>query len=492
MKNQKVYITSIHRNRLNENEIEVRGYSSKRFEYTSVNLKSESFSHEHKGISFSLRFHSGTSELKLNNGVFADLFSFNNGINSNDGVEISFKEDRLLIKKVGFFYQLKNTLKNVRKEKRYKESIFQISALIYRAVHKNQTLTLFADRIDKANDNAEFLYKEVADSKIKKFFVLRKDSADYKRLKKTYNVISFGSFKHKTLSLIADYIISSHADDFLLNPFLKDKKIFKNFFHYRFIFLQHGVTKDDMSGWLNREGKNIYYLITSSEKEAKSFLTGAYGYNQNEIKVTGMPRFDKLSTENEQKRIVFMPTWRSELAGLINQQTGNYDYNPDFKQSLFFEVINSFLSSKELDELLNRTGYEFVFIPHPNLIQQKQDFFKSEKVKVQTENVDYSQLVQTSEILITDYSSVAFDFGYIKKEVIYFQFDKGNLVPGYFNYKTMGFGPVVESVSGVMDELSSVLTDKSEETSEKYEHRINDFFSYQDKKNSQRIIQLIR
>jgi len=492
MERQKIYITSIHRNRLNENEIELRGYSSKRFEYTSVNLKSESFSTEHNGISFSLKFNNGSSKLKLNNALLVDLFSFNSGINSNDGIQVVFKDDHLSIKKASFFYQLKDIIVNVKKEKRYKESFFQLIALIVRTIYKNKTLVLFADRIDKGNDNAEVLYKELVHSKVKKFFVLRKDSPDYQRLKQTYNVISFGSFKHKTLSLIADYIVSSHADDFLLNPFLKDKKLFKNFFHYRFIFLQHGVTKDDMSAWLNREGKNIYYLITSSEKEAESFLTEAYGYNQNEIKVTGMPRFDKLSAENTQKRIVFMPTWRSELAGYINQQTGNYDYNPNFKQSSFFEIINSFLSSKELDELLNRTGYEFLFIPHPNLTQQKNDFFKSEKVKVQTENVDYSHLVQTSEVLITDYSSVAFDFAYINKKVIYFQFDKGNLVPGYFNYKTMGFGPVVENVSDVIKELSNVLTDKSVQTRTEYGQRVNDFYTYRDDKNSQRIIRLIR
>lgn len=492
MKKPEVYITSIHRNRLNDNEIEVRGYSSNRFEYTSVNLKSESFCDEHSGISFSLKFYSDTSELTLNNGVLIDLFNVNNGVNSNDGIEISFKDHQLLIKEVGFLYQLKNILKNVREEKRYKESIFQISALIYRAVHKNQPIALFADRIDKANDNAEFLYEEINHRKIKKFFVLRKDSPDYQRLKQSYNIISFGSFKHKILSLSADYIISSHADYFLLNPFLKDKKTYENFFHYRFIFLQHGVTKDDMSAWLNREGKDIYYLITSSEKEADSFLTEAYNYNQNEIKVTGMPRFDKLSSKNTQKRIIFMPTWRSELAGVINQETGRYEYNSNFKNSLFFEMINSFLSSVKLDELLKNTGYEFVFIPHPNLIQQKNDFFTSEKVKVQTENVDYSYLIQTSEVLITDYSSVAFDFAYNSKEVIYFQFDKGNLVPGYFNYSTMGFGPVVESVSEVIDELSRVLTSESKENRKTYDKRINDFFSYRDKKNSQRITELIR
>lgn len=492
MDNQKVYITSIHRNRLNDHEIEVRGYSADWFEYMSVNLKSKTFTEEPNGISFAMKFHRGNSSLNLKNGKFVHLSTSSNGINHNDRIEILCEESQLLIQEIGFLSQLKNIVKSTKQEKRYKESVFKVAALFYRTLYKRKALVLFADRIDKANDNAEFLYQDVQHKDIKKFFVLKKESPDYKRLKKTHHVIPFGSFQHKMLSLVADYMVSSHADYFLLNPFLKDKQIFKGYFNYRFIFLQHGVTKDDLSTWLNRESKDIYYLITSSQQEAKGFLTGDYNYNHNEIQITGMPRFDKLSRENMQKRVVFMPTWRAELAGIIDEQTGKYEYNPDFKESSFFQTINRFLSDPKLAELLKKTGYEFIFIPHPNLVQQKKDFFTSENIKIQTENVDYSHLIQTSEVLITDYSSVAFDFAYNYKRVLYFQFDKGNLVPGYFDYLSMGFGPVVEELSDLIEELSSVLANETKEKKELYEKRVDDFFLYLDQENSRRVAQLIR
>ena len=492
MENEKVYITSIHRNRLNDHEIEVRGYSARRFEYFGDNIKSMAYTDEQHGISFALKYHRGHAKLQLTDGVLVDLFDRSSGINRNSEIESVFEESRLLIKEIGFFSQFKTILKKMKQEKRYKESVFQVSALLYRKFHKNKTLALFADRIDKANDNAEFLYQEVNHQKIKKFFVLRKDSPDYKRLQKIAHVIPFGSFKHKVLSLVADYIVSSHADNFLLNPFLKNQDIFKGFFNYRFVFLQHGVTKDDMSAWLKREGKDIYYLITSSEKEAESFLTGNYQYNKNEIKITGMPRFDKLSRQNMQKRIVFMPTWRAELAGVIDQQTGKFAYNPEFKESSFFKTINNFLSDPKLEELLERTGYEFIFIPHPNLVQQKDDFFTSTNIKIRTENVDYSHFIQTSEVLITDYSSVAFDFAYNYKQVIYFQFDQGNLVPGYFDYSSMGFGPVIEEASELVEVLSEILLAETENNRTKYDERVNEFFLYKDQKNSARVSRLIR
>lgn len=187
-----------------------------------------------------------------------------------------------------------------------------------------------------------------------------------------------------------------------------------------------------------------------------------------------------------------MPTWRAELAGVIDQQTGKFAYNPEFKESSFFKTINNFLSDPKLEELLERTGYEFIFIPHPNLVQQKDDFFTSTNIKIRTENVDYSHFIQTSEVLITDYSSVAFDFAYNYKQVIYFQFDQGNLVPGYFDYSSMGFGPVIEEASELVEVLSEILLAETENNRTKYDERVNEFFLYKDQKNSARVSRLIR
>lgn len=49
--------------------------------------------------------------------------------------------------------------------------------------------------------------------------------------------------------------------------------------------------------------------------------------------------------------------------------------------------------------------------------------------------------------MVTDYSSVAFDFAYMKKSLVYAQFDREAFFEGqtydegYFNYETDGFGP---------------------------------------------------
>ncbi|WP_176142666.1 CDP-glycerol glycerophosphotransferase family protein, partial [Salmonella enterica] len=95
---------------------------------------------------------------------------------------------------------------------------------------KNKRVWLFMDRINKADDNAEALFEYAMQQNdgIKKYFIISKDSPDYNRLKKIGPVVAYGSPKHKFLHLLADEIISSHADDYVVNPFVNMRKYYKD------------------------------------------------------------------------------------------------------------------------------------------------------------------------------------------------------------------------------------------------------------------------
>lgn len=63
------------------------------------------------------------------------------------------------------------------------------------------------------------------------------------------------------LHLTADCIISSQADEYIINQVWRKNfvgNIYKDlYYRKKYIFLQHGVIKDDLSQWLNRYNKNI-------------------------------------------------------------------------------------------------------------------------------------------------------------------------------------------------------------------------------------------
>ena len=73
-------------------------------------------------------------------------------------------------------------------------------------------------------------------------------------------------------------VISSQIDASMINPFGENSKFYPP--RFRFIFLQHGVTKDDVSHYLNKYDKNIYGLVTTGKREHDSFLNGKYYYSE--------------------------------------------------------------------------------------------------------------------------------------------------------------------------------------------------------------------
>jgi hypothetical protein len=108
---------------------------------------------------------------------------------------------------------------------------------------------------------------------------------------------------------------------------------------------------------------------------------------------------------------------------------------------------------------------------------------------------DVQTLLKESLLLITDYSSVSFDFAYMRKPMVYFQFDPEEFFSkhysrGYFSYLEMGFGPVVDNVNAVIDAIAQSADNRFVPT-DVYSNRMETFFPLYDQKNCERIYQCI-
>lgn len=71
--------------------------------------------------------------------------------------------------------------------------------------------------------------------------------------------------------------------------------------------MQHGVTKDNQSKWLNKYNRNLFGFIVSTKPEYDSAFTYDYFYPEKNIWLTGMPRYDRL-VHDERKYVTVMPT----------------------------------------------------------------------------------------------------------------------------------------------------------------------------------------
>ena len=335
---------------------------------------------------------------------------------------------------------------------------------------------LMTDRRDRADDNAEYLFKysvKINDG-IDKYFAVEKNSPDFDRLSKTGNVVDFGSKEHKLLHLFCEKFISAQLNTRLRDYWNKDKYIlYAGLDKCKTVFLQHGVILHAISGWLRRTNQNIKLFITSSPYEYNSVLNDDYEYDKSVVKLTGMPRYDSLYDENR-KKIFFAPTWRFSIP------------RNELEESDYCKRINSFLSDKKLIEAAKKYGYEILFKPHPMFADRVSYFKTDDYVKIIPYDVSYNLLFAESSLLITDFSSTAFDFSYLKKPMVYYQFFENHMGISYFDYETMGFGEVITDHDKIIETIIEYMENGCV-MKEKYKKRVDNFFAYQDKNNNKRV-----
>lgn len=364
---------------------------------------------------------------------------------------------------------------------------------------KRREIWLISDRIMAADDSGEILFRYImkhkSDNNIKVYFVLSKKSDEFQNIAKAGPVLNYGSLKHKMLFLLSDKVISSEATDGIVNAIGRKLPWVIDLYTFDFVFLQHGIIRDDISNWLHKYNKNIKMFVTSVKPEYKSIIEGNYAYDENVVKLTGLPRYDNL-TNKPKNKIILMPTWRDNLAGPVDPKTGMRQYNPDFTDSEYYTFFNSLMHDERLLEGMRRQEIKGEFYIHPSFESQTNDFKGNDVFTIKEMPHDYPRAKSEARMMITDYSSVAFDFAYLEKPVIYAQFDTDTFYnlhtseTGYFAYDKDGFGPVTNTVDNTVKEIVEML-EHDFTMEDKYKQRVNKFFAFRDKDNSKRVYEEI-
>lgn len=367
--------------------------------------------------------------------------------------------------------------------------------LIFRLKNKlnHKKIWLVCENGETARDNGYWFYKYIKENKkdISCYYVIKKDSKDYEKVKDLGNIIEFKSLKHWLYYLSSKYNISSQKNGNPNQPFFYILHVVLNLFNNR-VFLQHGITKDD-ADWLYYKNTKFRYFICGAKDEYE-YIKKKFGYPENNVQYTGFARFDNLhNIKIEKKQILFMPTWRNWLG----RETNKLGNKIDFTSTDFYKFWNELLNDAELNKFIETNNLEILFYPHINMQKYLKDFYQTNKnIKFLNTSNDIGEILKTSAILVTDYSSVFMDFAYMRKPIIFFQFDKDKYrqmqyKEGYFNYERDGFGPVLENVNEVVNYIK--LSYKNDfETPNEYRKKMDNFFEINDSNNSERIYQLLK
>ena len=356
---------------------------------------------------------------------------------------------------------------------------------------------LFCERGNDARDNGFVLFQYVCANhpEIDAYYVIEKGSVDtmgYKHVQETGKILHKESKEHKMFFLMADVLCETHSFMWVvpwnLIAFTKLKNIFPVI--QKKIFLQHGITKDARVDDFGKDVFDIDMFICGAKPEY-DYVLETLGFDKSVVKYTGFARFDLLHDFTVKNQILLMPTWRSFI---LDQQDLTEEM---FLQTEYYRVYQDLLNNSILHEFLGQKGLRLIFYPHINVQPFMYHFTTcSDDITIANKDThDVQQLLKESQLLVTDYSSVFFDFAYMKKPMVFYQFDEEEFFAkhykkGYFDYRRDGFGPVVTEKEELLQIVAN-LSDQDFRVDEKYTKRVARFFPLHDTDNCKRTVDAI-
>lgn len=348
---------------------------------------------------------------------------------------------------------------------------------------QKQSHWVLHERGTDARDNAYFFYRYLKENhpEQKVYYIIDKNSPDYSKVKE--DAVHFGSLKNYWVLAKAEKIIATHV--FVGAPGMNLKLFALLGLNRKFIFLQHGVILCDIPPlYYDRTGVQLF--ICGAEPEYQ-YIEDRYGYPSGSVQYTGLARYDMLHDIRTKDQILIMPTWRKYIS----------DEN-SFLESDYYRQWDQLLRDPTLAEYLEKHDMTVIFYPHYE-IQKYLHLFHSGSDRIilaDFAGYDVQTLLKESKLLVTDYSSVYFDFAYMRKPVVYFQFDRDEFfgihyTQGYFSFSNMGFGPVTETVESTVDSIMQ-SADLGFLVTDMYRKRMEEFFPLYDQRNRERIYDAIR
>ncbi|MGY0691302.1 CDP-glycerol glycerophosphotransferase family protein [Virgibacillus sp. FSP13] len=358
-------------------------------------------------------------------------------------------------------------------------------AWLLRLLNRNRDIWIVGERSYKAQDTglAFFKYMRTNHPTKEVYYVIDHDSPEKANVEHLGNVLDFKSKEHIRKAIIAKKVISSHHPEYLY-PINTPK--FKSKVKADKVFLQHGVmgTKNMVANYGKKASSfNTDLFMVSSDFE-KEMIINDFGYDPEQVFVTGLSRFDTLFENDVEKKrqILIIPTWRDWIVT-----------DEAFFESAYYERYKQLINNHELHDLAKKYDAEILFCLHPNM-QKFSKYFENSSVKVINQGeVDVQHLIKESALMITDYSSVGFDFSFLHKPVIYYQFDRSKFIgkrPSHLDLDNDLPGEICVEQDQVL-KLVEEYAHNDFRMKDEYKLRANKFIKYRDQLSSERIWNVI-
>ncbi len=373
---------------------------------------------------------------------------------------------------------------------RVKQVIAYGLSLLWHSGKAKKLVLLYEKNSSKYEESASVLFENLIDAGYNNaYFIVTRDYEFFDRIPEKYlsNVIYKYSFKHylyffKSKTFIGTEAIA-HSIDLKTFNVLALKKIASKNLNY--VFLQHGVMymvslNSESRGMFKRKNLNgKYRVVVSSQAEADHFTTLGRHYDE-DIYITGLPKFDRNTHNENADKIVIMPTWRPWE---INTARTDFTETPYFKMLMkLYDAVPEPLKEK------------VIILPHPLIVNELSKLSETLTKKIVLD-ARYDDILKDTAVLITDYSSIAYDAFYRGARVIFYWEEK--------DYCMMQYGPSTtlmlneENVYGdfaYSEENLGAIIEKNYNNPQTQEQktRYAKLVNFHDGKNTQRLINFLK
>jgi CDP-glycerol glycerophosphotransferase (TagB/SpsB family) len=324
---------------------------------------------------------------------------------------------------------------------------------------KNNKILLIQESYSGSNTFALYHFCNALNLNDKEI-ILFKDSIKYTGIKDFF-------YKHRLIGS-SKIILTTHAS-YRANS----KQVHFQLWHGGFIKKNGVFLSENKRGLAISPWRGVDYVLSYSETYT-TFMNACMLLNPQKFIVTGAPRNDFLyhsdgiynlskifgEKVHDSKIIFYLPTFKEYQ---LSKESNNFKYNP-FGYGEF--------SPEDFDVFLKINNSKVIFKPHPHEESLALDFVKYYDFKnililreadLQENDLDLYQLINASKLLITDYSSIFYDYLLLQRPIIFSipDIDKYKNTRGFLveSFEEWAPGPIVFSQIGLQKEIEKCLKD---------------------------------
>ena len=355
-----------------------------------------------------------------------------------------------------------------------------------KALKDRDIILMYEKNCSRYEESASVLYEKLIDRGYDNvYFIVDTSIPAVQALDEKYqkNLIEKDSDKHLEYFFACRKFISSETIDHALQLRIANKAVHDkiNGRGLSYVFLQHGVmymvslNSKLRTGFRQKKRYKLHRTVVSSKAEAQHFIDMA-GMSEEDLYVTGLASFDNSYRHENAGKIIIMPTWRRWETNQANE---------DIEQTGYFRMLGRMYDAVP-DDLKDRV----IILPHP-LIAEKfsgEHAFGDHFMMADS----YDKVFRDCGLLITDYSSIAYDAFYRGANVVFDWQDLDECMEHYGEgtHLMLDDGNVFGRACRTPEELKKAVAEsygkpQREEDIERYRKIVE----FHDGRNSERIIE---